>query len=241
LEMPLAACPHPSSHPQVLHPRFRVYGHTQQFISYDFYENMIRYAIGKNLLDTSLERGPWESVMFQFFAGDLYEIFPRLQTIYYASEEINGNCKATYTGLKVWKSDYDSFNVSIHFDCELNIRREKIVDFGVGLQLEIQGAPDQSHLNFKLRRHDQFPSFYPYGQYKIENQQLAELMVKHSLNRLYEGNLFGSGFPYSPPKDYPHFLTEENYTIVYDSTHVDPHMDDLLDSGDYLQLDEEEQ
>ena len=27
----------------------------------------------------------------------------------------------------------------------------------------------------------------------------------------------------SPPRDYPHMMTEENYTIVYDSTHVDPH------------------
>lgn len=60
---------------------------------------------------------PWESTMFQFFAGDLYEIFPLLQTKYYASEEINGNCKATPTGLKVYKSDFNTFNVSIHFDC----------------------------------------------------------------------------------------------------------------------------
>lgn len=46
-------------------------------------------------------------------------------------------------------------------------------------------------------------------------------MVKHSLNRLYERRLFGSGFPYSPPRDYPHFIVEDNYTVVYDSTHVD--------------------
>jgi hypothetical protein len=49
-------------------------------------------------------------------------------------------------------------------------------------------------------------------------------MIRHCLNRLYEGNLFGSGWPMSPPRDYPHMMTEENYTIVYDSTHVDPHL-----------------
>lgn len=32
----------------------RVYGSSQQFISYDFYENVIRYAISKNYLDTDL-------------------------------------------------------------------------------------------------------------------------------------------------------------------------------------------
>jgi hypothetical protein len=31
----------------------------------------------------------------------------------------------------------------------------------------------------------------------------------------------------SPPRDYPHMMTEENYTIVYDSTHVDPHLVEL--------------
>lgn len=97
------------------------------------------------------------------------------------------------------------------------------------------------HMKFKLKSHEEFTSFYPYGGYKIENEELAKLMVKHSLNRIYEGNLFGSGFPYSPPKDFPHFLAEDNYTIVYDSTHVDPHQDDelLLDDEDYLQLDEQ--
>lgn len=132
---------------------FRVYGNTQQFISLDFYENMIRHAISKNLLDPSLERESWESKMFQFFAGDLYEIFPQLATKYFASEPITGNCKATYSGLKVWKSTHTTFNVSIHFDCELNIRREKFLDFGVGLQLEIEGNPSQNHLNFRLKGH----------------------------------------------------------------------------------------
>lgn len=72
--------------------------------------------------------------MFQFFAGDIYDIFPNLQTRFYASEPVTGNCKATFTGLKIWKANYDTFNVSIHFDCELNILRQKILDFSVGLQ-----------------------------------------------------------------------------------------------------------
>ena len=45
--------------PGIYHSLYRVYGHTQEFVSFDFYENMIRHAIGKNLFDSTLEREPW--------------------------------------------------------------------------------------------------------------------------------------------------------------------------------------
>lgn len=185
---------------------------------------MIKFAIANNYLDSPLDRENWESSMFQFFAGDLYEILPLLQNKYYADKPVVGNCKATYSGLKVIKNGFDTFNVSLHYDCELNVDRDKILDLAIGLVLSIEVAPTQNQLNFKLRSHDQFPTFYPYGEYKIQNNVLAELMVKHSLNRLYEKRLFGSGWPFSPPMDYPHVMLEDNFTHLYDSTHVDPHM-----------------
>lgn len=37
----------------------RVYGSTQQFISYDFYENVIRFAVSKGYLDADLGKGNW--------------------------------------------------------------------------------------------------------------------------------------------------------------------------------------
>lgn len=119
----------------------------------DFYENMIRYAISKGYLDTELKREWWQSRMFQFAAGDLYEIFPQIASKYYASQEILGSCKASYLGLKVWKATYETFNVSIHFDCELNINRERFLNFGVGLTLEVVGIPDERNITFKLRSH----------------------------------------------------------------------------------------
>ena len=176
--------------------------------------------------------------MFQFYAGDLYEIFPLLQTKYYASEAVDGNCKATYTGLKVFKATHHTFNVTLQYNCELNVKREKIVDFAVGLELEIEGNPHQNFMHFRLRGHSQFPHFYPYGDYKMQNQELAELMVKHSLNRLYEVNLYGNNYPVSPPRDYPHMIVEDNYTIVYDSSHIDPDLPEYMDLYDYLDLDE---
>lgn len=92
--------------------------------------------------------------MFQFYAGDLYEVLGKIQDKYYASQPASGNCKATYTGLKVWKANFDTFNVSIHFDCELNIKREKVMTFAVGLQLEVEGVPQQSTMDFKFRGHE---------------------------------------------------------------------------------------
>ena len=128
----------------------------------------------------------------------------------------------------MWKAGFDTINVSLHFDCELNIQREKIIDFQIGLTLEVVGEPGESKMDFRLRRHEEFPSFYQYGQYVIANKKLAERMVSHSLNRLYHNKLFGSGWPMSPPRDYPHFMAEENYTAVYDSTHVDPHQSKVV-------------
>jgi len=113
----------------------RIYGSLQQFVSYDFYENMLRFAIEKGYVDIDLTRENWESTMFQFFVGDLYEIFPKLQNIYYANEKVDGNCKASYKKLDVFKSTHQTFNVSIYYDCELSARREKFVDFSVGLTL----------------------------------------------------------------------------------------------------------
>jgi hypothetical protein len=162
--------------------------------------------------------------MFQFFAGDLYEVLDKVQDRYFASEPVTGNCKATYTGLKLWKSGFDTFNVSIHFDCELNIKRNKILDFGVGLDAEIEVVPKETTMDFKFRRHTEFVSFYPYADYRLLQEDLGRAMIRHSLNRLYDSNIFGSGWPLSPPRDYPHMMAEDNYTIVYDSTHVDPHL-----------------
>ncbi len=97
--------------------------------------------------------------------------------------------------------------MSIHFDCELNILRQKILDFDVGLQCEIEGIPKATTLDFKFRSHEEYISFYPYGDYKMQNQDLAILMIRHSLNRNYETVIFGSGWPMSPPRDYPHLIT----------------------------------
>jgi hypothetical protein len=79
--------------------------------------------------------------------------------------------------------------------------------------------PQEAFLNFKLRSHSEKIAIYPYADFKILSEELGKAMIRHSINRLYEGHLFGSGWPLSPPRDYPVFTTLENSTFVYDPTH----------------------
>lgn len=174
-------------------------------------------------MDTDLNKANWESRMFQFFAGDLYEVLPLVQSKFYATEPVTGVCKATTGGLRVYKSGLDVFNVTLHFDCELNIQKQKVLGFAVGLESTIEGVPRASSLDFRVRNFQELVTFYPYGDYKTLNEPLARELLRHSLRRLEFVPCFGSGWPLSPPRDYPNFMTEDNVTVVYDSTHVDPH------------------
>lgn len=64
--------------PRVLPINPGVYGGSQEFISYAFYQNVLKFAIKNGQMDTELNRDNWESRMFQFYAGDLYELFPKV-------------------------------------------------------------------------------------------------------------------------------------------------------------------
>ena len=100
------------------------------------------------------------------------------------------------------------FSVALRYDCDLEIRNEKITKFVLDMKMKILGHAKRDHLNFKISEHKQSVEFTPQGSYKLINKELAELMVSDCLNRIYEGNVFGSGWPQSPPKDYPHFRVE---------------------------------
>ena len=60
------------------------------------------------------------------------------------------------------------------------------------------------------------------GKYEVKNEELARTMLSHSLNRLKQEKVFGSGWKLYR-RDYPHFIVEDNFIGVYDSTHIDPH------------------
>lgn len=165
--------------------------------------------------------------MFQFFAGDLYEVIPKTATKFLAADKVDGRCEAKTDGLSIYKNNHTTFNVSINFDCELSISRSKISDFKVNLQAVVEGFPDSDHIDFYVVGHGRSVQFFTYDGYEVTNLELAELMISHSLNRMVEEKVFGSDWPLFS-KDYPHFIVQDNYTVVYDSTHVDPETSHLL-------------
>jgi len=67
-----------------------VFGGVQEFITFDVYRNTLKYAIDNGQLDTLLDRKNWESRFFQFYAGDLYEVIPKVSQRFLASEPVTG-------------------------------------------------------------------------------------------------------------------------------------------------------
>ena len=190
-------------------------------LSFILYKNVIRYAIEHKFLDTELTKTNWESRMFQFYAGDLYEAIPKVAQKFLATEEVSGSCKAEPSNITVGKGTHEAINVTINYDCDLRISGIKITDFKVALTSVVEGVAHSDHLKFHVVGFSRDVQFFIYDGYEVRNLELAELMVSHSLNRLMERHVFGSNWPLYT-KDYPHFMVEENYTVVYDSTHVGP-------------------
>ena len=172
--------------PRVLPLNPRVYGGSQEFISFTFYENVLKFAIKNGQMDTNFNRANWESRMFQFYAGDLYELFPKVAQTYIASTDVTGDCKADWQNTKLFKAvGNSSFNVTLSHKCQLFINRTKIVEFNVGTELEVEGRPTSDFIDFYLKAHTQFVSYYDTFGFKMENHELADAMIGHSLNRLY--------------------------------------------------------
>ena len=72
--------------------------------------------------------------MFQFKAGDLYEVLPLVAKKYFAEQDVNGNCRALSEKLAVYQSGQGAFNVSIGFFCELNVYKEKVSEWEVRIE-----------------------------------------------------------------------------------------------------------
>jgi hypothetical protein len=115
----------------------------QQYTSFDFYENMLNYAIRKGHLTFELTRDNWGTDKFQFYAGDLFDIIPRLKERYQASEAVSGQCRPD-TGQSSSVSMFTSstFRVTIKYQCEIGIGGDKISQIGLGFVLEIAGYPE---------------------------------------------------------------------------------------------------
>lgn len=129
----------------------RVYGGIQQFISYSIFENLVRYAGEKQVFNSTLGRTHWESRFFQFYAGDLYQVIPRISELYLAMEPVTGQCTYdTNTEFVLKKHNNTVANASTSHICTLNIAQAKIAEFQIKLNIQVDVLANQTHLNFKI-------------------------------------------------------------------------------------------
>lgn len=147
-----------------------------------------------------------------------------IQSSFYANEVVGGECEANAIAFNIVKNDSNSFNVTMGFSCSLSIKADKIMDFNIVLTTTVAGVPGKDYLDFNIRSFDYRVGFFPIGKYQLADRNLAILMVADCLKRIYEARVFGSGWPQSPPRDYPHFKVYDNYTAIFDSSLISTYL-----------------
>ena len=85
--------------------------------------------------------------------------------------------------------------------CHLRIKEEKIVSFLIDGEMNVDlkttlTAVDFSQPSYSL---DQI-EFFPEGDYRVENKDLAKRIIEESYQRLKEISVLGHGFPVGPFK-----------------------------------------
>ena len=58
---------------------FSYNGIPQQFAGFDFYNNMLRYAIEKDIWSGFLNEKYWSTDSFKFYVGNIYDLIPKLK------------------------------------------------------------------------------------------------------------------------------------------------------------------
>jgi len=72
---------------------FSIYGGIQSVHSMDFYKQVARYNLKNKWLDITLDSS-WDSNAFQFYAGDLFEIIPKVAQTVPPRTKLGGACSA---------------------------------------------------------------------------------------------------------------------------------------------------
>lgn len=125
-----------------------------------------------------------------------------LASKYYASEPVTGSCKADTTNLKLVKSTDKNLLLSMHYSCSLQIKSTTISEFEIDPNFVIKIVAKQTQLDFQVVSINKFTHFKDVGEFQIHDLNLATLFLTRSLDRMMEGNVFGSGWQIYP-RDYP--------------------------------------
>lgn len=126
----------------------RYFGGTQEFLSLGVHESSVLFAIRNGFLNTDLTQARWPSSVFQFYAGDLYDVIPTLSKKFYPSDSISGSCNAIEQGFSLVRGGPTYLNVTINFNCTLGIGKSKINDFTVNTIWQIEGRPSNKYIDF---------------------------------------------------------------------------------------------
>ncbi len=95
----------------------KVYGGMQDFISFDYYQNMLAYFIYRGYATPSLTSTYWGSKYNQFYAGDFYSILPSLAKRTTANAITYNSCAPNTNTSRIFKNDIKTFNVTIDYNC----------------------------------------------------------------------------------------------------------------------------
>jgi hypothetical protein len=198
----------------------RYFGGTQEFISLGVYESSVLFAINNSYFNSDLDQSKWPSSVFQFYAGDLYDVIPALAKKFYPSDKISGSCVALEQGFSLVRGGPTYFNVTIKFNCSLGINRTKFTDFSVNTLWFIEGRPSNKYIDFVVKGVESKAVYTTYQEFEVSNRELADWMLESCLMSSKGSKVFGSGFK-THTRDYPLFeVHKDNYTFLYDSSHV---------------------
>lgn len=190
-------------------------------MSLGVYESTVLYGIKKGFFDSELDGQRWPSSVFQFYAGDLYDVVPNLRKNFFPSDKIVGTCKALEQDYKLVRGGPTFFNVSLTFNCSMGIGRNQIGLFTVKSLWEIQGKPSFKYLDFVVKNVTSSGQYQPYQGYEVKNEALANWMLESCLSSSIGQKVFGSNYTVYT-RDYPQFeIDKDGYTFLYDSSHVE--------------------
>lgn len=178
------------------------------------------YALRKGIFNSNLDQETWTSSVFQFYAGDLYDVIPVLTKKFYPSQKVSGNCNALEQGFNVTYGSPTYLNVTINFNCSLGVERTKIADFNINAVFMVAGKPKARYIDFEIFDVDATPKFNSYQEFTITNEGLATWLLRDCLRSSRGTKVFGSNFT-TYTRDYPNFeVSKDGYTLIYDPTHL---------------------
>lgn len=189
-------------------------------MSLGVYESSVLYGIRNGFFSTDLDQTRWPSSVFQFYAGDLYDVIPSLSKKFYPSDKLSGSCGASDQGFSLVRGGPTYMNVTIMFNCTLGIGKSKIIDFVVTTLWQIEGQPSNKYIDFVVKNVESNTTYTTYQDFEVKNKPLADWLLESCLMSSKGSKVFGSNFT-TYTRDYPEFeVHKDNYTFIYDSSHV---------------------